>query len=42
MFTKTARTQGVPIEFHSLAKGGHKVDSEKVDLISEIIDKIYS
>lgn len=42
MFSKTARKQGVPIEFHSLAKGGHKVDSEKVDLISEIIDKIYS
>lgn len=42
MFAKTARRQGVLEKFYSLASGGHKVDAQKVGIISDIIDKIYS
>lgn len=38
---KTARRRGVLKDFRYLPLGGHKVDSKKISIVAEMLDKIY-
>lgn len=40
-FVKKARSKGVLKDFKNLPKGGHKVDSEKIRVISDFLEQIY-
>ena len=39
---KLAKDKGILASSHYISTGGHKVDSKKVDIIGDIIEKIYS
>lgn len=40
-FAQAADKKGILKEFHSLPLGGHKVDSNKIKIVSDVLDKIY-